>query len=509
VDSYALPFLILFSQISLQSVNLALNIVIISMMKLVYTILLISIFVPRVLADELPELGDISQTILSPLQEKKIADQIMRDVMSSDEVVGDPEIQDYIQNLGMRLASNGPDKTQSFNFFVVRDNSINAFAMPGGVIGVHTGLIIAAKNESELAGVLGHEIGHVVQHHLARMLAQQKNDSIISMAGMALAVLSARANPQLATAAMTASSAGAVQKQLDYTRTHEREADRVGIDILEKSGFDTNAMAAFFETMQKGTRFVEGSAPSFLRTHPVTGERIADVRARVSQSRFRLLPYSPEFDYVRAKVMASLNTPSQAIAMFKDNLKEKRYSSETAQHYGMAIAMIRMNDLDGASEQLSWLRSNAPKHAFFAMLAANIEVARDNPEQAAKAYKAGLSTYPNHRGLIHGYAQHLIRIHQYEAAIKFVSEKLILFPNDPVLYELKSKSYAFLGKRLLSHQAQGEAYYYRYNLQRALEQMDLAVRANDGDFYQQSIAEARLNELRKQIDEPKKNGWFN
>ncbi len=479
------------------------------MMKLVYTILLISIFVPRVLADELPELGDISQTILSPLQEKKIADQIMRDVMSSDEVVGDPEIQDYIQNLGMRLASNGPDKTQSFNFFVVRDNSINAFAMPGGVIGVHTGLIIAAKNESELAGVLGHEIGHVVQHHLARMLAQQKNDSIISMAGMALAVLSARANPQLATAAMTASSAGAVQKQLDYTRTHEREADRVGIDILEKSGFDTNAMAAFFETMQKGTRFVEGSAPSFLRTHPVTGERIADVRARVSQSRFRLLPYSPEFDYVRAKVMASLNTPSQAIAMFKDNLKEKRYSSETAQHYGMAIAMIRMNDLDGASEQLSWLRSNAPKHAFFAMLAANIEVARDNPEQAAKAYKAGLSTYPNHRGLIHGYAQHLIRIHQYEAAIKFVSEKLILFPNDPVLYELKSKSYAFLGKRLLSHQAQGEAYYYRYNLQRALEQMDLAVRANDGDFYQQSIAEARLNELRKQIDEPKKSGWFN
>ncbi len=479
------------------------------MMKLVYTILLISIFVPRVLADELPELGDISQTILSPLQEKKIADQIMRDVMSSDEVVGDPEIQDYIQNLGMRLASNGPDKTQSFNFFVVRDNSINAFAMPGGVIGVHTGLIIAAKNESELAGVLGHEIGHVVQHHLARMLAQQKNDSIISMAGMALAVLSARANPQLATAAMTASSAGAVQKQLDYTRTHEREADRVGIDILEKSGFDTNAMAAFFETMQKGTRFVEGSAPSFLRTHPVTGERIADVRARVSQSRFRLLPYSPEFDYVRAKVMASLNTPSQAIAMFKDNLKEKRYSSETAQHYGMAIAMIRMNDLDGASEQLSWLRSNAPKHAFFAMLAANIEVARDNPEQAAKAYKAGLSTYPNHRGLIHGYAQHLIRIHQYEAAIKFVSEKLILFPNDPVLYELKSKSYAFLGKRLLSHKAQGEAYYYRYNLQRALEQMDLAVRANDGDFYQQSIAEARLNELRKQIDEPKKSGWFN
>lgn len=473
-------------------------------MKIVYIILFLSICSSRVTANELPELGDISQTILSPLQEKKIADQIMRDVMSSDEVVGDPEIQDYIQNLGMWLASNGPDKTQSFNFFVVRDNSINAFAMPGGVIGVHTGLIVAANNEAELAGVIGHEIGHVVQHHLARMLAQQKNDSIINMAGMALAVLTARANPQLSNAAMTASSAGAIQKQLDYTRTHEREADRVGIDILEKSGFDTNAMAAFFETMQKGTRFVEGSAPAFLRTHPVTGERIADVKSRVSQTRFRLQPYSPEFDYIRAKVLASLNTPTQAIALFKENLKEKRYTSEMAQHFGLAYAFIRANDLNSASEQLAWLRGNASKHAFFAMLAARIEVARDRPEKAGKVFLEGLASYPNHRGLIHGYGEHLIRIGQYEAAIKFVSEKLILFPVDPVLYELKSKCYAQLGKRLLSHQAQGEAYFYRFNLQRAIEQMDLAVRANDGDFYQQSIAEARLNELKKQIEDPKK-----
>ena len=141
------------------------------MMRLIYTILFASLFAPLALADDLPDLGDVSATVLSPLQEKKIADQIMRDVMSSDEVLSDPEITDYIQNLGMRLASNGPDKTQWFNFFVVKDNSINAFAMPGGVVGVHTGLIVAASNESELAGVIGHEIGHVVQHHMARMLS--------------------------------------------------------------------------------------------------------------------------------------------------------------------------------------------------------------------------------------------------------------------------------------------------------------------------------------------------
>ncbi len=479
------------------------------MMKLIYTILLATLIVPIALADELPDLGDVSATVLSPLQEKKIAEQIMRDVMSSDEVVSDPEVTDYVQNLGMRLASNGPDKTQWFNFFVVRDNSINAFAMPGGVIGVHTGLIVAASNESELAGVLGHEIGHVVQHHMARMLAQQKTDTLINIAGMALAVLSARANPQLASGAMTASSAGSVQRQLDYTRTHEREADRVGISILESAGFDTNAMASFFETMQRGNRFVEGSAPGFLRTHPITSERIADVRARVASGHYRLLPYSPEFDYVRAKILANLGPASQAVAMFRGNLQDRRYSSETAQHYGLAIALLRNHDVAGAEAELQWLRANAQPHAFFANLAANIQVAKDNPVGAEKAYQAGLAIYPGSRALIYGYAEHFLRIRQPEKALKLLNEKQSLYPDDARIFELKSKAYADYGKRLLSHQAQAEAYVRRYNISKAFEQMDLAVRANDGDFYQQSIVEARLKELRAMIDEPKKNGWFN
>ena len=490
--------------------NLLLNPDIIPTMRLIYSILFLSLFAPVVLADDLPDLGDVSATVLSPLQEKKIADQIMRDVMSSDEVVSDPEVTDYIQNLGMRLASNSPDRTQWFNFFVVKDNSINAFAMPGGVIGVHTGLIVAASNESELAGVLGHEIGHVVQHHMARMLAQQKNDSLINIAGMALAILSARANPQLASGAMMASSASTVQKQLDYTRDHEREADRVGISILESAGYDTSAMASFFETMQKGTRYVEGSAPTFLRTHPITSERIADVSARISTSaHYRMLPYSPEFDYVRAKILANLGTPGQAIALFRGNLQEHRYTSGTSQHYGLAIALLRNNDVGGAVAEMNWLRTNAPNHAFFANLAANIEVAKDNPVGADKAYQAGLAIYPGSRALIDGYAEHFLRIRQPEKALKLLNEKQSLYPDDATIYELKSRAYADLGKQLLSHQAQAEAYVRRYNNQKAYEQMDLAVRAGDGDFYQRSIVEARLKELRTMIDEPKKNGWFN
>ena len=244
------------------------------MMKPIYLLLLGALLAPTAMADGLPELGDVSATVLSPLEEQKIADQIMADVMSSGDVVSDVEINDYVQGLGQRLAASSPNQRQSFKFFVVRDNSINAFAMPGGVIGVHTGLIVAAKSESEVAGVLGHEIGHVTQRHLARMLAQQKQDSIITMAAMALALLASRANPDLASGTMTAASAGALQRQLDYTREHEREADRVGLQIMNSAGFDPRAMPAFFETLQRGTRFDSGECRA--------------VRARDAQH--RLLP---------------------------------------------------------------------------------------------------------------------------------------------------------------------------------------------------------------------------
>ncbi|HAF00961.1 MAG TPA: peptidase M48, partial [Methylophilaceae bacterium] len=235
----------------------------------------------------LPDLGDVSQTVLSQQDERRIGEQILREVATSDEVLQDAEVTDYLQALGDRLATNGPDKQQKFTFFVVKDKSINAFAMPGGVIGVHTGLFLAVNSESELASVLGHEIGHVTQHHLARMLASQKYDTFKNIAGIALALLVSRSNPQLASGALTAASATTIQRQLDYTREHEREADRVGLSILDNTGFDVRAMPAFFNTLQRGTRFVEGTAPSFLRTHPLTSERIADVSNRVQNMTYR------------------------------------------------------------------------------------------------------------------------------------------------------------------------------------------------------------------------------
>jgi predicted Zn-dependent protease len=459
---------------------------------------------PRSFDLSLPELGDVSQTVLTPLDERRIGEQIMRDVSTSDEVVQDVEIIDYLNNLGNRLVSASSDKQQKFNFFVVQDNSINAFAMPGGVIGVHTGLILATNSESELASVLGHEIGHVTQHHMARMLASQKYDTFKNIAGIALALLVARANPDLASGALTTASAVGIQSQLDYTRDHEREADRVGLQILDSGGFDVRAMPAFFTTLQRGTRFAEGSAPSFLRTHPLTSERIADVTNRVSQMTYRQVSDSVEFQYVRAKLTANNGSADTNIQVFEQNIREHKYTNEAAEHYGLAVAFMRKNALPQAEKEVAWLKSNAPQHAMIENLSARLQVIENNPQQAAKLYAAALKLYPDNRALIYGYVDHFLAIKQADSAIKLIKDKQGLYPNDAQFYDVLAKAYTMQNKLLLSYQAQGEAYFRKYDLTRAIEQMELAVKANDGDFYQKSIVEARLTELRRMQDDVKK-----
>lgn len=454
-------------------------------------------------SNNLPELGDVSQTVLSPLDEQRIAEQILREVAVSDDVLQDVEVIDYLQGLGNRLAAASDDKRQVFNFFVVNDPSINAFAMPGGVIGVHTGLLLATNSESELASVLGHEIGHVTQHHLARMLAKQKTDTFKNIAGIAFALLVARANPQLANGAMVASSAAGIQRQLDYTREHEREADRVGLTIMENAGFDPRAMPAFFTTLQRGTRFSEGGAPSFLRTHPLTAERISDVANRVETMPYKQVPDSLNFQLIRAKLRASNGLAQTAIDQFQDNIKEGRFANETAEHYGLAVAMLRKNDATGASNQLKWLKTNAAKNPLIENLGARIEVARNNPKTAASQYAAALNLFPTHRSLIYGYAEHYLAINQADKAIQLVQSKQSLYPNDAYFYELLAKAYAAKGKNLLSYQAQSEAYYRKYNIQKAVEQMEFAAKAKDGSFYEKSIVEARLKEMQRQQENEK------
>jgi predicted Zn-dependent protease len=466
------------------------------MMKFKITLLTSFFCCLSVFANELPDLGDSSQLIISAKEEQAIAKAILREVAVSPEIVQDIEVIDYLKNLGNRLVAYSPNKTQQFNFFVVNESSINAFAMLGGVIGVHTGLILAANSESEVASVLGHEIAHVTQRHLPRMIAQQKNDSIKSILGIALALLVARANPQLSAGTMTAASAMGVQKQLDFTRDNEKEADRVGFQILTDAGFDGRAMVSFFGTLQKGSRFSEGAAPSFLRTHPITTERISDMSNRVKDTRYRQIPDNPDFVYIKSKLRATNGTPQSAVDEFEGSIKDKRYMNEAAERYGLATAYMRKNDFVKARQEVEWLKTNAKKDVLIETLACKLEVATNQPAQALNLYLKALNIYPNYRALIYGLAEHYLMTNEPEKTIKLINDKLNIYPDDSYFYELLSRAYSKEGKELLQYQAQSEAYYRKFNLPRAIEQMEFAAKSKDGNFYQKSIVESRLKQLK-------------
>ncbi len=465
-------------------------------MRLLYLFALLCCLLPVALADDLPDLGDASQAVLSPQQERTLGDTIMREIRSDPKYLDDPELTQYLNDLGYRLVSHSPNDRQSLQLFALKDNTINAFALPGGFIGVHTGLILAAQSESELAGVLAHEIGHVVQHHIARTVAHEQESVLPSLAALAVAILAARSNPDVASAAIATTQAASIQTQLNFSRNHEREADRIGLQILEKSGFDPRAMVTFFERLQKENRLYESAAPEYLRDHPLTSERIADLENRVANLPYRQVPDSIEFQLIRAKLRASLEPADQAVARFEAALRDKKYNSEAATRYGLAYALMRAGKYAEAEQSLALLRKAVPPNAIVETLAAQLKEREGDQTAALALYRSALERFPSHRALIYGYAQALLRGKRNGDALKFLADQLQYYPDNPRLYELQAQAYAAQGKNLLQHQAQAEAYVRLGNMPAAIEQLQIGLKSGDGDFYQLSSAEARLRQLR-------------
>ncbi|MGH8715529.1 MAG: M48 family metalloprotease [Burkholderiales bacterium] len=473
-------------------------------MRLSYLIALLFLLVSHALAEGLPELGEASQTSLSPLQERLLGESIMREIRADPSYLDDPPLTEYLNTLGYRLISSSDAPKTSLELFAIRDNEINAFALPGGFIGVTTGLILLAQSESELSSVLAHEIGHVTQHHIARIIAAQKWTLATSLASIAVAILAARSNAELSQAAIIGGQAAAVQNQLNFTREHELEADRIGFQTLNSAGFDVRAMPSFFERMQKANRFVEGSAPSYLRTHPLTFERIADMQNRVQNVRYRQVPDSQDFQFLRARLRAQEASPKDAITYFENSLREKKYSNEASQRFGLAIALLRAKNPERAEQELLQLRKIAQPSPLIELVAAEIKLAQGKVAEAATICQAALKSYPQYRPLVYASSKVFLINHQPQEALKLISDQLQFYPQDYHLYLLQAKSYAVLDKKLLQHKSQAEAYYLLGNLQGAVEQLQIAQKSGDGDFYQHSAVEARLKELRKLEAEARK-----
>lgn len=447
-------------------------------------------------ADGLPNLGDVSEAELSPQQEQQIGQQSMLKIRAEKDYLGDAEVNDYLNRLGYRLVSNSNNPSQPFEFFALNDKAINAFAMPGGYVGVNTGLILTAQSESELAAVLSHEIAHVTQHHLARMIAGQKISSIASMAAVAVAILAARSNPKASEAAIVGASAGSLQNRLNFTRANEKEADRIGLATLEKSGFDVRAMPTFFRRMQRATRLLDDSTPSWLRTHPITSERIADIENRVRQLPYKLVADSLDFQLVRAKLLATEKPTREAIAYFRDALGPRKFGNPVVQRYGLALALLQANEVTQAGAELVALRKQAPANDMIERLSGQIYRAQEISNKKLKAfYRSATQTYPQSRALTYDYAELLIEERHADEALQLLSKRITNSPNDARLYELQARAYAALGRPQQEHHALAYAYILHGNLQGAIEQLNLAKQSGN-DYYELSAIESELRQFR-------------
>ena len=457
-------------------------------------------------SQDLPDLGEASQSSLSPQKERRIGELIMRDIRRDSEFLDDPELTEYVESIGRRLVAVSPDSRQDFEFFLIRDNTINAFAMPGGFVGVHSGLITSAQAESELAGVLAHEVAHVTQRHIARQIEKQGQLQIAAIAGLVVALLAARSNPQVSQAAIATSQAGVIQASLNYSRDYEREADRVGFLLLEQSGYDVNGMPAFFGRLQRATRLIENNAPAYLRTHPLTTERMADLDNRAANVRYRQRTDSKEFYLVRAKLRAMQGAPREAVTALEAQVRERRFIDEGAAHYGLAYALHRARDFKRADMALVEARRLLGPHPMLDTLTAEIRVAQGQGREARDILAQSVKDNQRRPYLLYAYADLLQTQGQHREALTVLDELVKARPSDTRVYGMQAKAYANLGRRALQHRSQAEVYALQGSFPAAIEQLRLAQRAGDADFYLSSSIDARARALRAQEQQEKKDG---
>ncbi|MCX7897397.1 MAG: M48 family metalloprotease [Rhodocyclaceae bacterium] len=458
---------------------------------------------PHGLADGLPDLGEVERTALSVAAERRLGERIMLEIRRDPAYLDDAEVADYLGRLGGRLAAHVEGARPAFEFFAVRDPMLNAFALPGGFIGVHTGLILAARNESELAGVLAHEIVHVTQSHLARMLGAQNQGQLWSMLALAAAILAAKSHPDVAMGAAVAGQAAGIQNQLNYSRDFEREADRLGLELLERAGFDPRGMASFFERLWQFGRLYENNAPAYLRTHPLTTERITDMENRLARRPYRQVPDSADFVFIRAKLRAQEGTPAQAVAEFVAQLTTKQYPFEAAARFGLAHALLRAGRVPEAEAECMRLAEWETKSALVAGLMGAVLRAKGDAKNAVLRLAAARASFPDSKPLLYALIDAQIAAGRAGEAERLAREEALATPGDARLWRLLARAAAEGGHKGGERRAMAEAYVLEGRLDEAIRQLELAREAG-GDYFEQSQIDARLAELRRRRQEEAK-----
>jgi len=444
----------------------------------------------------LPDLGDESAALLSPREERQMGEDFMREARARLEIVTDAEASEYLRSLGRRVSRDSRTDPEIY-FFLIRNPAINAFAVPGGFIGVHTGLLQAARSEAELSAVLAHETAHLTQRHIPRMLADSQKISGPAMAAILAGLLIAASGGQGGEAAIVLATAGLAQHQLNFTRSFEQEADRIGMQLLDAAGYDARSMPAFFERLDQANRLLESDAPEFMRTHPVTSRRIAESRDHAEKFAVRKRPDDSEFRHIQARLRVLYSSPQEALRYYQNRIEQTQVA-EPADQYGFALALLAARKLEAARSEIRTLQGKSPSFLPYRLLAAEVELASGNEQGGLALLKSVSKDFPRSLAVIQKYAEALIQAKRYDEAWKLLDLTVRKNADEPMFYKLLATAAGESGRTMEAHRAYGEYYFRTGNPRAAVEQLELAMRYTNNSFYYTASLEARIREIREQ-----------
>jgi predicted Zn-dependent protease len=454
--------------------------------------------------DQLPDLGDSSGQAISPQQDIALGKAFMRQVRQSGLVLDDQEVNSYLEALGHKLASHSENPGHSFTFFLVDEPSINAFAGPGGYIGVNVGLFVTADSESELAGVMAHEIAHVTQRHLARRFDAADKMSLPTTAAVLAAILiGATTDGSAGAAALTAASAANMQYQINFTRANEYEADRVGIQTLADAGFDPYGMPQFFEKLQKNSKLYGTRPPEFLSTHPVTTNRIAEATSRAETYPRKPDYTSLDFLLLRAKLrVKSYKDPRQVLSDFQ------RYQGESggdtpAEKYEFALLLAANDRYPQAETVMRQLQKADPDRITYRLALADILRGAKQPDKALAVYKDSLALYPDNMAIALPYATTLMDHGREEEAYQLLSEATGNNNENAKAYKLLAQAAGATGHKVQTHTAMSQYYFLNGFTNQAIEQLKLAEKQPGLNDYLTARIQARITDLEALLEAEK------
>lgn len=447
---------------------------------------------------DLPDLGNPADLAISPRQEEEISRQVAAELYYFNYVLEDVEVGEYLNTLGWRLAAFGTEKPPEFRFFMIADPRINAFALPGGYVGMNAGLILAASNESEVAGVMAHEQAHVTQRHAARGQDQGEVETIATWLAVLAAIIAGSANPNVVIGALSLGQGINYNRQVSYTRANEYEADRVGIRTLAAAGFDPNGMASFFAKLEQQTRLYGNRLPEILLTHPVNTTRIAEASARAAQYQKREVKNSVDFELMRARIRVLMSeSPSEVGSYFRGEIEGGKATPEN--QYGLAMALAAQSLYEEAEQAIEPLVKQNIKSASVPILQARILIGRDRTGDGLALLKKTLDGLPRFPPVILAYADALINAGEPAEARRVLLSHEQALGTRIETYRLLSAAAKAQGNIAEAQYQQGVYHYARGDVRSALQQLNAGLRVAGISASDRARLSAKRQEILEQI----------